>query len=122
MPTAPGTYVMRFSTSTTLLATSPTITVTGVTFTVSTATAPPLGTVTATIANGPGNPGDWVGLYTDGGSTYLDWMYLNGSKTLPTAGLTAAAVPFTMPGPLGSYALRFYTGSTLLGSAAVVVQ
>ena len=51
-------------------------------------TVVPGGTVTATIANGPGNAGDWVGLHgasvADG--TYVDWKYLNGTRTGRRAG------------------------------------
>ena len=66
MPTAPGTYNVRFflNDTTAKLATSATITVTGPTVTLSATTVAPGGTVTATIANGPGNAGDWVVLAT----------------------------------------------------------
>jgi len=58
-----------------------------------------VGTMTFTVANGPGNALDWVGLYcpasttTDSGG-YIDWRYLNNSKTAPTTGLTGGTITF----------------------------
>ena len=68
MPATPGTYNVRFflNDSLTKLATSATITVTAPappSIALSATTVAPGGTVTATIANGPGNAGDWLGLY-----------------------------------------------------------
>ena len=67
MPATPGTYNVRFflNDSLTKLATSATITVTAAapSIALSATTVVPGGTVTATIANGPGNAGDWVGLF-----------------------------------------------------------
>jgi hypothetical protein len=114
---APGTYTLRFFSGSTLLAASASITVGGTTFTVSTTTVAPGASLTMTIANGPGNPRDWVGLYPTNGSTLLDWKYLNGSQTAPTQGLTAAVVTFLMPSTPGAYTLRFTTGSTILASS-----
>ena len=36
---------------------------------------------TIDVANGPGNPSDWVGLFMEGspGGSFLEWKYLNGS-------------------------------------------
>ena len=90
MPATPGTYNVRFflNNSWAKLATSATITVTPPpppTITLSTTTIVPGGTVTATIVNGPGNAGDWLGLIgasaADG--TYVAWKYLNGMQTRP---------------------------------------
>ena len=101
---------MRFflSDSWTKLATSATITVTAAappSIALSSTTVVAGGTVTATIANGPGNAGDWVALHgasaADG--TYLDWKYLNGTQTRPGTGMTGAAVTFTMPATPGTY-------------------
>ena len=125
MPTAPGTYVFRFyaNNSYTLLAESAVVTVLPITLTASTTTAAPGATVTATVANGPGNRTDWIGIFVTGESTYLDWRYLNGSKTLPETGATGAVVPFTLPTNPGSYTLKFFAGSTLLAtSEAIIVQ
>ena len=85
------------------------------------------GTVTATMANGPGNAGDWVGLYgasaADG--TYEDWKYLNGTRSKPGSGVTGAAVTFTMPATPGTYNVRFFlndTTSLLATSLTITVQ
>jgi len=121
MPATPGTYVLKFWGGGTLLATSDTITVGSPTIVVSTATAAPGETVTATVAGGPGNPTDWVAIHVTGASSYLDWKYLNGSKTAPATGLTTAAVPFVMPTTPGSYTLKFYAGNALLATSAAVV-
>src|SRR5439155_1206592 len=45
-------------------------------------------------------------------SAYLDWFFLNGTKSAPAAGLTAASVPFTVPSTLGSYEVRFFSNNT----------
>ena len=132
MPATPGTYNVRFflNDSWTKLATSATITVTAPappSITLSATTVVPGGTVTATIANGPGNAGDWVGLVgasaADG--TYMDWKYLNGTRTRPATGLTGAAVTFTMPATPGTYNVRFFLNDSwtkLATSATITVQ
>ena len=121
MPTTPGTYTLRLYTGATLVATSANVTVaSSTTITASTALVAPGGTVTATVANGPGNRTDWVGLYAANSSTYVDWKYLNGSQTLPASGLTAAAVPFTMPTVPGTYTVRLYAGSTWMATSATI--
>ena len=82
-------------------------------------------TVTVTIANGPGNPTDWVALYPAGAPNpaYLDWKYLNGSRTAPSSGVTGAALTFALPTTPGAYDLRFYANNDfiLLGSATATV-
>jgi hypothetical protein len=123
MPTTPGTYTLRFNAGATLLATSATITVAApaVTLTLDTTTASTGGIVVATVANGPGQVKDWIGLYATGGSTLLDWKYLNGSQVVPVTGVTGASVAFTMPTTSGSYTLKFFTGtSTLLATSATI--
>jgi hypothetical protein len=124
MPTTPGSYIMRFYAGSMLLATSPTITVAippAVTFTISATAAAPLARVTATVANGPGNTGDWIGIYAAGGSAFLDWWYLNGTKVLPTSGLTSASVSVPMPTTPGSYVLKFSTPTRLLATSQTIV-
>ena len=70
-------------------ATSAAVTNIGVSVSPTTATG---GTnVTATIASGPGNAADWVGLYPVNDANvgaYVDWKYLNGTRTVPGTGLT----------------------------------
>jgi hypothetical protein len=123
MPATPGTYVLKFWGGSTLLAASETITVASPSLTLSTTTAAPGEIVTATVANGPGNSTDWVAVHVTGASSYLDWKYLNGSKTPPATGTANAAVPFAMPATPGTYTLKFYAGSTLLATSEnIVVQ
>src|SRR6185436_16782961 len=45
-------------------------------------------TVTVAIDNGPGGARDWLGLFAAGASdaTYLDWKYLNGTRSAPATG------------------------------------
>ena len=120
MPATPGTYNVRFflNDSSAKLATSATITVTAPaapSIALSATTVVAGGTVTATIANGPGNAGDWVGLFGAGAAdgTYLDWKYLNGTRTRPGSGVTGAAVTFTMPATPGTYNVRFFLNDSM---------
>ena len=79
------------------------------------------------VQNGAGNPNDWVGLYQTGAadSSFLNWFYLNGSKTPPASGLTSATVPVPMPGSPGTYEFRFFSSNIfarLAGSPMVTAQ
>ena len=120
MPMAPGTYLVRFYTGSTLLSTSAPITVAGTTITVSTTSVTAGNAVTATVGNGPGNATDWIGLYAAGGGALLNWKYLNGAQTAPAAGMTGATVAFTMPMTPGSYKLRFSTGTISLVTSPTI--
>jgi len=83
-------------------------------------------TVFVTVANGPGNRTDWVGLALSGSPDYNfvvgKWLYLNGAKTPPLSGLTGATLAFTVPSP-GIYEFRFYANNSyyLLGRSHWVV-
>ena len=99
-PTSPGDYEFRFfanngygrlatSSVATVAPSSASVTVNGI--------APPApvtavaGSVaTIDVANGPGNPSDWVGLFMEGspGGSFLEWKYLNGSGALPPTGVS----------------------------------
>ena len=86
----------------------------------------PGATVTATIANGPGNSPDWVGLFATGAppARYLDWQYLNGTLTAPVPGLTGGTLTFTLPLTPGTYHVRFFLNNTytvLATSATITV-
>jgi hypothetical protein len=88
---------------------------------------PAASTVQVTVANGPGNPRDWVGLYATGGAdtAYRDWMYLNGTRTSPTVGASSATLTFTMPLGAGTYEFRLFANGSytrLATSAVVAVQ
>jgi len=122
MPAAAGTYVLRFYTGSTLLASSAPITVAmpSTSLTVNTTTVSPGGTVSATVVNGPGGRTDWIALYPEGSSTYLDWRYLNGTQTAPATGLSSAVVDIPLPTTLGNYTLKLYTGSLLIATSATV--
>jgi hypothetical protein len=83
--------------------------------------------LTVQVTDGPANPTDWVALYPLGaanGPGYVDWMYLNGLKTPPAAGLAAATLSFKMSQPLGAYEFRFQASkkyTRLATSPAVVI-
>ena len=84
-------------------------------------------TLTASIANGPANPMDWVGLYITGApdSQFVAWNYLNGTHTVPSQGVSAADVSFTAPAATGSYNVRFFSNNSfvkLATSNAVAVS
>ena len=131
-PTTPGSYDLRFfpNNSFTLLATSVPVTVTGggsvtPSITPSATTVAAGANLTATVANGPGNRLDWVGLYASGSTTLLDWKYLNGTRVAPTTGVTGAALTFTMPTKPGLYTLGFFQNDTFVAlgwSPRVTVQ
>src|SRR5437588_5066864 len=94
---------------------------------VSPATTAPGSTLTVTIASGPGNAKDWVGLYQAGApdTAMIDWKYLNGQRTAPTTGTTGATVTFAAPSSPGTYNIRFYSNDTytvLATSAPITVQ
>ena len=93
-----------------------------------TVTAPgtvgPGGTIQVVVANGPANPGDWIGLYAAGAndSAYLDWAYLNGTKAKPATGVTHATINLTAPTAPGTYNVRFFANSyTLLTTSAPII-
>jgi YD repeat-containing protein len=71
-------------------------------------------TVSITIANGPGNVQDWVGVYTAGTSdySYLNWRYLNGTQTAPSTGLSNTTFSFPLPSSAGDYDFRFFSNGS----------
>ena len=70
------------------------------------------GTVTATIVDAPGTPGDWAGLY-DATGVPVAWQYLNGSHALPVSGVGGATLTFVLPAP-GMYQVRLFNGIYVL--------
>jgi lysophospholipase L1-like esterase len=66
------------------------------------------------VENGPANTLDWVSLTPsiapDG--SYVDWFYLNGSKSAPSSGTTTAQVTFPVP-TAGTYTVRMFANNTL---------
>ena len=107
MPLTPGEYELRFfMNSYDLLATSPVVTVKPPTLTVSATTVAPGGSVQVSVAEGPGQRGDWVALAAVGSglASYVDWNYLSGARSMPATGVTSAVLTFDMP-ETGAYEL-----------------
>lgn len=80
------------------------------TLTPSSVSVPPETAITLAVAQGPGNPTDWVGLFQVGAKSQypIAWSYLNGAQTPPTAGLAGATLAFTMPHRPTNYEFRFF--------------
>jgi uncharacterized protein YegP (UPF0339 family) len=120
IPQTAGPYEFRFFANNgyTLLATSPVVTTLPPTLTVSTASAAPGAPVQVTVMDGPAYRGDWVVLAKvgSGPTVYVDWKYLNGTRTMPAAGVSSAVLTFTMPLTPDQYEFRFFAnnGYTLL--------
>ena len=129
-PTVPGSYNVRLfaSNSYTKLATSGTITVDGPGPPVPQVTAPASvaagGTITVLVQDGPANVTDWVAFYSSGSAdqTFLDWMYLSGTRVAPAAGQSSASLTFTAPSTPGTYQFRFFASNsyTRLATSAIV--
>ena len=114
LPAAAGTYHVRlFNGSYVRVATSGTITTTAPSVTLSASSASAGGRITATIANGPGMPGDWAGLYDAAGNA-VQWQYLNGTQTKPATGVTSAVLTFNLPAAAGTYQVRMFNASYVL--------
>jgi uncharacterized protein YegP (UPF0339 family) len=126
MPATPGHYEFRFLANNgyTLLATSPAVTGRPPVLGPSATSVTPGGSLTVTVADGSGNRGDWVALAQVGSAltSYHDWKYLNGTRSLPPTGLRSASLPFTMPQTPGSYEFRFLAnnGYTLFATSPPV--
>ena len=85
------------------------------TVTASPATVNPGSVITATVANGPGHPGDWAGLYpTSAPDTgFVAWQYFNGLQTHPATAMASATLLFTAPTTSGSYNVRIYANDQM---------
>jgi hypothetical protein len=92
--------------------------------TMNTPSVTPGGTISVTVAGGPANTNDWVTLDASGAAdtAYLDWIYLNGTKTRPVTGLSGATLQFTAPTTPGTYNVRFFAsgGWTKLATSGLV--
>jgi uncharacterized protein YegP (UPF0339 family) len=116
LPNAAGSYNVRFflDNSLTVLATSDSVTVAGIALNATTVVVGQ--TVTATVANGPGNALDWVGLYPTGATSAtanrVSYQYLNGLTTAPASGVSAATLTFPLPSA-GTYNVRFFLNNSL---------
>ncbi|MFN0127301.1 MAG: Ig-like domain-containing protein [Verrucomicrobiales bacterium] len=83
------------------------------------------GSMTVSLHNGPGNPGDRLALYPVDApdAAPLDWVYLNGSRSVPVVGRTEASWTVTAPVQPGAYEFRLLSdGHTLMKSAVLVVR
>jgi uncharacterized protein YegP (UPF0339 family) len=120
IPQTAGQYEFRFFANNgyTLLATSPTVVTRAPTLTVSGTSVPPGSPVQVTVTDGPAYRGDWVVLARVGSAptAYVDWKYLNGTRSMPATGVSSAVVTFTMPLTPDQYEFRFFAnnGYTLL--------
>ena len=70
-------------------------------------------TITITVADGPGDPRDWIGWYAPGsliesGAPGGPWVYVNGTQVAPSTGLSSFHVMMAAPAISGSYEMRFY--------------
>lgn len=75
----------------------------------------PGSTMTVSVTGGPGNKGDWVGLFRVGaaedGFNTLAWCFLSGTHDYPSNDdMRLATFPFVLPKalPAGRYEFRFY--------------
>jgi hypothetical protein len=78
------------------------------------------GTITVAVTNGPGHTNDWVGLVETSGpdTSYIAWMFLNGTTSAPATGLTSATLQFVAPMTAGTYTVRlFANGWTRLATS-----
>jgi uncharacterized protein YodC (DUF2158 family) len=117
-PTTPGTYEIRWfaANSYQRLATSGAITVGSQSPTV-TLGSPGVssgGAISFSVSGGPANPSDWVALVATSGpdSGYVQWMYLNGLKTMPANGIASASLQFTAPTTPGNYEIRWFAANS----------
>jgi hypothetical protein len=128
-PRTPGTYNVRLFAQNgfTRLATSADVTVTAPpapTVTITTPTVERGGAIEFTVANGPANTTDWVGLFPSAApdSGYIAWIYLSGTRTPPASGLAGATLTLTAPQTPGTYNVRWFAqdGFTRLATSGTV--
>jgi hypothetical protein len=74
--------------------------------------------ITATVANGPGNPADFLGIFAVGAPPSINavsWKWLatdNQQSQAPTAGVTSGTVHLAAPTQAGQYEVRFLLNNT----------
>src|SRR5207237_760968 len=80
--------------------------------------------ITAVVAGPSGTAGDWAGLFMVGASdqNYLDWRYLDGTRTLHSPAQSAASLEFQAPLSAGRYEVRVFAANSYdrLGTSAAV--
>src|SRR5256885_1596 len=128
-PWTPGTYNVRWFAQDgfTRLAISADVTVTAPpapTVTITTSTVSGGGAIGFTVANGPANTTDWVGLFPSAApdTGYVAWSYLSGTKTPPASGMADATLTLTAPRTPGAYNVRWVAqgGFTRLATSGTV--
>lgn len=89
----------------------------------------PGSTMTVSVTGGPGNKGDWVGLFRVGaaedGFNTLAWCFLSGTHEYPSADdMRLATFPFVLPKalPAGQYEFRFYASDNYFTRLATGAQ
>jgi subtilisin family serine protease/ribosomal protein L35AE/L33A len=90
--------------------------------TVTTPTVAAGGLVSVVVQNGPGDPRDWVGIYSPdaGDLNYVDWFRLNGTKVLPLTGIPSTTLQVPAPLTPGTYHIRlFFNGYNRVATSAV---
>lgn len=88
-------------------------------------TVPAGATIAATVSNGPGNPGDWLGVYAvgapTGSSNPPSWKWLStdaaGNSVPPAPGVTGGTVHLVVPAQAGQYEVRFFLNNSFILAA-----
>ena len=93
----------------------------GATVNVVSTAVPPGGQIQFTVGGGPANRMDWVTLtpVSAADNGYVDWSYLNGTKTAPAVGQSGATLQFTAPFTVGVYNVRFFANNSLANKLAM---
>ena len=86
-------------------------------------------TISATVTNGSGNPGDWLGVYTVGAATGTgkpsSWKWLSTddarNSVPPAPGISAGTVHLVVPAQAGKYEVRFFPNNSFTVAATSVV-
>jgi hypothetical protein len=117
-PTVTTTYTLSCSGASGSASAQATVTVStssGPSLAASPSTLAPGAQATVQVTNGPGNIGDWVGLYRtaapaeDGSWTnLLDWKYLSNTQSYPAIPQTSATLTFAMPTTQDTYEFRLF--------------
>jgi hypothetical protein len=83
--------------------------------------------ITATAANGPGNPLDWLGVFAvgapSGDATLASWKYLsNDANSAPVSGVKSGTVHLAVSTPPGKYEVRFFlnNGYAVIATSAAI--
>jgi hypothetical protein len=82
-------------------------------------TVPSGAAITAAVVGGPGNRGDWVGVFAVGAvaraTSRVSWKWLStdlASPTQPLTGVTTGTVHLVVPAQPGQYEVRFFVNNS----------